>query len=60
LGSNDPTFQFKVSRTSNGEELFSTYGYVLVYEDQFLELKTSMVEDYNIYGLGKSLVVVGP
>ena len=42
--SNDPTFQFRVSRTSTGEELFSTYGHVLVYEDQYLELVTNMVD----------------
>lgn len=42
--SNDPSFQFKVSRSSTGEELFSTYGHVIVYEDQFLELVTNMVE----------------
>lgn len=42
--SNDPSFQFKVSRVSTNEELFSTYGHVLVYEDQFLELVTNMVE----------------
>ncbi|KAK3068580.1 hypothetical protein LTR53_013743 [Teratosphaeriaceae sp. CCFEE 6253] len=41
---NDPTFQFKITRTSNDEELFSTYGHVIVYEDQFLELVTNMVE----------------
>jgi len=40
---NDPSFQFKISRTSTGEELFSTYGHVIVYEDQFLELVTNMV-----------------
>ena len=42
--SNDPTFQFKVSRVSTGEELFSTYGHVIVFEDQFLELVTNMVD----------------
>ena len=42
--SNAPTFQFKVSRVSTGEELFSTYGHVIVFEDQFLELVTNMVD----------------
>lgn len=41
---NDPSFQFRVLRSKNGEELFSTYGKVIVYEDQFLELATSMVK----------------
>jgi alpha-glucosidase len=42
--SNDPSFQFRVSRASTGEELFSTYGHVIVFEDQFLELVTNMVD----------------
>lgn len=42
--SNDPSFQFKILRVSTGEELFSTYGHVIVYEDQFLELVTNMVD----------------
>jgi len=41
---NDPTFQFKVTRSSNGEELFSTYGHVIVFEDQFIEMVTNMVD----------------
>ncbi|KAK9768971.1 putative alpha-glucosidase [Seiridium cardinale] len=53
--SNDPTFQFKVSRANGGEVLFDTFGTVIVYEDQFLELVTSMVPDYNIYGLPESI-----
>ncbi|CAO2648181.1 Nn.00g074480.m01.CDS01 [Neocucurbitaria sp. VM-36] len=53
--SNDPSFQFKISRASTGEELFSTYGHVIVYEDQFLELVTNMVEDYNVYGLAENV-----
>nr|OQO24766.1 hypothetical protein B0A51_07791 [Rachicladosporium sp. CCFEE 5018] len=53
--SNDPTFQFKVSRSSTGEELFSTYGHVLVFEDQFVELVTNMVDDYKVYGLAENI-----
>lgn len=41
---NDPTFQFKITRSSTGEELFSTYGHVIVFEDQFIELVTNMVD----------------
>lgn len=52
---NDPTFQFKISRTSNDEELFSTYGHVIVYEDQFIELVTNMIDDYNVYGLAENI-----
>ena len=51
---NDPSFSFKVQRT-DGEVLFDTTGNKLVFEDQFLELKTAMVADYNIYGLAESL-----
>ncbi|KAI1635011.1 glycoside hydrolase family 31 protein [Biscogniauxia mediterranea] len=53
--SNSPSFQFKISRSSNGEELFSTYGHVLVYENQFLEVVTNMVQDYNVYGLAENI-----
>ncbi|KAK5117469.1 hypothetical protein LTR85_008854 [Meristemomyces frigidus] len=53
--SNTPSFQFQVSRASSGEVLFDTYGSVIVFEDQFLELVTSMKPEYNIYGLAESL-----
>lgn len=49
--SNSPSFQFSVSRRLTGEEIFSTFGHVIVFENQFLELVTDMVEDYNVYGL---------
>lgn len=52
---NSPSFQFQVTRASTGEVIFSTYGYKLVFEDQFLELKTSMVNDYNVYGLAENI-----
>ena len=55
FSSNEPTFQFKISRSSTGEQLFSTYGHVIVYEDQFLELVTNMVPDYNVYGLAENI-----
>ncbi|KAI7490215.1 putative alpha-glucosidase AgdA [Hortaea werneckii] len=53
--SNDPSFQFRVSRAGSGEVLFDTLGKMIVFEDQFLELVISMVPDYNIYGLAESL-----
>ncbi|KAI7460361.1 putative alpha-glucosidase AgdA [Hortaea werneckii] len=53
--SNTPSFQFKITRTSTDEELFSTYGHVIVFEDQFIELKTNMVDDYNVYGLAENI-----
>jgi alpha-glucosidase len=52
---NDPSFQFRVSRVTSGEVIFDTYGHKLVFEDQFLELVTNMVPDYNIYGLAASI-----
>lgn len=52
---NDPTFQFRVSRAGSGEVLFDTYGSKIVFEDQFLELTTAMVPDYNVYGLAETL-----
>lgn len=48
---NSPTFQFRVVRISSGDVLFTTYGSKIVFEDQFIEVKTSMVPNYNIYGL---------
>ncbi|EMC96216.1 glycoside hydrolase family 31 protein [Baudoinia panamericana UAMH 10762] len=52
---NSPSFQFQVSRVSTGDVIFSTYGSKIVFEDQFLELVTSMVPNYNIYGLAENL-----
>lgn len=52
---NDPSFQFQVSRVSSGEIIFDTYGHKIIFEDQFLELVTNMVPDYNIYGLAASI-----
>lgn len=51
--SNEPTFSFKVGRKSTGDMLFTTEGTQLVYEDQFIEFKTSLPENYNLYGLGE-------
>ncbi|PKX94863.1 glycoside hydrolase family 31 protein [Aspergillus novofumigatus IBT 16806] len=53
--SNDPTFNFKVTRKANGDVLFNTEGSVLVFEDQFLEFKSSLPDDYNLYGLGEHI-----
>lgn len=46
-------FSFTVSRRSTGEKLFDTTGNALVFENQFLRLKTSLPNDPNIYGLGE-------
>jgi alpha-glucosidase len=52
---NDPTFQFRVKRAKTGETIFDTYGHKIVFEDQFLELVTNMVPEYNIYGLPEAI-----
>lgn len=52
---NEPSFQFRVKRAGSGEPIFDTYGTKLVFEDQFLEVVTSMDEDYNIYGLPEAI-----
>ena len=49
--SNTPSFQFEVSR--GRDVIFSTMGSVIVFEDQFLELVTPMVSNYNAYGLAE-------
>ena len=51
--SNTPSFQFQVAR--GDEIIFSTMGTVIVFEDQFLELVTSMVPGYNVYGLSDGI-----
>ena len=50
---NEPSFQFEISRGS--EILFSTLGTVIVFEDRVLELVTSMVPEYNVYGLAEHI-----
>lgn len=46
-------FSFTVSRRSSGEKLFDTTGNALVFENQYLRLKTNLPTDPNIYGLGE-------
>lgn len=52
---NDPTFWFKVLRKSTSDQLFSTQGNKLVFQNQFVELKSPLPEDYNLYGLGETI-----
>ncbi|KAI1074897.1 glycoside hydrolase family 31 protein [Whalleya microplaca] len=51
--SNEPTFSFQVTRKSTGDVLFTSAGFQLVYEDQFIEFGSSLPENYNLYGLGE-------
>lgn len=53
--SNDPSFNFKVTRKATGDVLFNTEGSVLVYENQFIEFVSALPEDYNLYGLGEHI-----
>lgn len=46
-------FSFTVYRTNTSEVLFSTASHPIIFEDQYLRLKTSLPENANIYGLGE-------
>lgn len=46
-------FSFKIVRKSNGENLFDTTGHPLIFENQYLRLKTNLPRKANIYGLGE-------
>lgn len=48
-------FTFQVGRKSTGEVLFDTSDSTLVFESQFLRLKTWLPPDPNIYGLGEHI-----
>lgn len=50
---NNP-FSFKITRKSNGEVLFDTAGQPLIFESQYLGLRTSLPADPYLYGLGES------
>jgi alpha-glucosidase len=47
-------FLFAVHRKSNGEILFNTSGSPLIFESQYLRLRTSLPMDPNLYGLGEN------
>lgn len=49
---NESPFEFWVTR-GDGDILFDTRGYKLVFETQYIELTTNLEEDYNLYGLGE-------
>ncbi|KAL4920400.1 glycosyl hydrolases family 31-domain-containing protein [Aspergillus aurantiobrunneus] len=48
----DP-FSFSVSRTDTGEVLFDTTGTKLVFESQYVYLKTHLPQNPHLYGLGE-------
>ncbi|KAJ7592387.1 glycoside hydrolase family 31 protein [Mycena floridula] len=46
-------FSFSVYRTSTREVLFSTASHPIIFEPQYLRVKTSLSTNANIYGLGE-------
>ncbi|KAI9369323.1 glycosyl hydrolases family 31-domain-containing protein [Aspergillus egyptiacus] len=46
-------FSFAITRVSNGETLFNSSGRNLVFQSQYVALRTSLPQDPNIYGLGE-------
>ncbi|CCO34760.1 alpha-glucosidase, putative [Rhizoctonia solani AG-1 IB] len=46
-------FSFSVARKNTGEVLFDTKGSTLIFEEQYLRLKTGLPKNANIYGLGE-------
>jgi len=46
-------FSFNISRVGTGEVLFTTAHYPLIFEPQYLRLKTTLPPMANIYGLGE-------
>ncbi|OTB06995.1 glycoside hydrolase family 31 protein [Hypoxylon sp. CI-4A] len=49
----DDPFSFSIARSSSGEILFNTTGSQLVFEYQYVYLRTQLPTDPNIYGLGE-------
>ncbi|KAI6477351.1 hypothetical protein MCOR04_009721 [Pyricularia oryzae] len=49
----DSPFSFAVTRTGNGEVLFNTSREQLIFEDQYIRLRTELPSDPNLYGLGE-------
>jgi alpha-glucosidase len=50
----DDPFSFAVTRKSNDQVLFNTSGQTLVFESQYLHVRTALPDDPNIYGLGEN------
>lgn len=46
-------FSFSIYRSSNHEVLFSTASHPIIFEPQYLRLKTDLPSNANIYGLGE-------
>ena len=48
-------FSFAISRKSTGEVLFDTSAAPLIFESEYLRLRTSLPADPNLYGLGENV-----
>lgn len=48
-------FSFTVRRVDNDEVIFSTEGSKLIFENEYLEISSSLPKDANIYGLGENV-----
>lgn len=46
-------FTFSVTRKSNGEVLFDSSAAPLIFQDQYLRLRTALPENPHLYGLGE-------
>lgn len=46
-------FSFSVVRTATNETLFDTAGSPLIFESQYLRLRTQLPNEPNLYGLGE-------
>ena len=49
----DSPFSFAITRKSSGDVLFDTTGSPLIFETQYLRLRTSLPDGPNLYGLGE-------
>lgn len=47
-------FSFTIKRRGTGETVFDTSGHPMVFESQYLRLRTRLPDSPNIYGLGES------
>ena len=47
-------FSFNISRSGAGEVLFTTAAYPLIFEPQYLRIKSALPPSPNIYGLGEN------
>lgn len=50
----DSPFSFKITRKRNAEVIFDTSSRPLIFEKQYLYLRTALPSDPNIYGYGES------